>query len=422
MMHESKKVFPSRNDVVSVILELGRAFTPSSEFKGALKSIVKCLVKNIEAADAGVIYLYNEKKRCLVSEAAYGYPNDGIQLNLSSKEGPAGRCYLLAKTLLFSSPKAMEEVTSTLRPPQFKARTRLRKGLPRPLSIVVIPLKFLTKNPLGVIELEHYKKEHTNFSKADLRVLEQIGTCVALMIDNLKVRTDLKEQKHAYRQLFSKLLQSSEEERKRIAREIHDEVNQLLLSIKINLESVKDSLPPQLVEVRKHLENATSRINEVLDELHNLSLSLRPMALDELGLPQALDWYISNRLRGAGLSIRFDVTGGEHRRAAPAIETELFRIAQEALSNVIKHARATSVKVKLAYTASEVVLSVRDDGVGFDTDQLSEIRDEKKYLGFLGMMERAKLLGGTLQIRSARGQGTCVRVEIPISSYDWGEY
>lgn len=122
------------------------------------------------------------------------------------------------------------------------------------------------------------------------------------------------------------------------------------------------------------------------------------------------------------MPITLEVTGLSQRRPAPVAEIELFRIAQEALFNVIKHAKAASAIVKLNFGKSRLVLLVEDNGMGFDTNSALSISDDKQSLGLLGMRERAELCGGTLQIDSTPGDGTRVKVEIPVKSYDWGVY
>ncbi len=199
-------------------------------------------------------------------------------------------------------------------------------------------------------------------------------------------------------------------------------LNQLLLSVMLNLEDIESTLPAGLIEMRERLQLSRSHVIQVVDDLRELSFRLRPPALDELGLPQALDWYIDNLSKEADLHITLTVSGLSRRRPAPIVETELFRIAQEALSNVIKHAQASSAKVELDFGKSRIMLLVQDNGTGFDSSTLLTISGTKQNLGLLGMRERAERCGGTLKIDSAPGSGTRLRVEIPVGSYDWGAY
>lgn len=403
-----------------IFLTLGKLLGIAFNLDESLSLLVRLLVESVHPADAGIVYLDDKRQRQLVVEASYGYDRSGIKYSLHRKEGAPGQCYALRKPLLFSSVEAVTEQTATLSPRTLDCHTKLREGLPATLSMVTVPL-LLREDILGVILLEHYK-EHRPFDQADLLQLEALSSWISLIVDNAQSHLELKHTKRSYRELLGKFIAKSEEERKGIAREIHDEVNQLLLSVKLDLENIGSALPADLVEVRERLEVSRSHINQVLNDLRELSLDLRPPALDELGLPQALDWYIHSRLNESRLPVTLEVSGLSRRRPAPVIETELFRIAQEALSNVIKHARATSARVKLDFGKSRLVLQVEDNGRGFDSNAVLRMSGDKQNLGLLGMIERAEICGGTLKIDSTPRRGTRVKVDIPVGSYDWGIY
>ena len=403
-----------------IFLSLSEVLHTASSFERLPNLLTRLLVETIPPADAGILYLYDEGRKQLVAKTSHGYHCDNVEHSLRSKEGAPGQCYTLRKSLLFSSTETITGQMATLRPENLDYYSKMREGLPPSRSMVAIPL-ILGEKASGVVLLEHYK-QHRRFKEADLLRLETLANWISLIIDDIQSHLELKRNKRSYRELLGKLITTSEDERWEIAREIHDEVNQLLLSVKVNLENMESSLPADLTEARKVLKVSNSRINQVFDELHNLVLGLRPPALDDLGLPQALEWYIQSWLKEANLSITMKVSGLNERRPAPVVETALFRIAQEALSNMIKHAQATSAKVKLNFGKSRLVLLVEDNGVGFDPDVVLHMSDNKGNLGLLGMKERAKLCGGTLKIDSGPGCGTCLKVEIPVSSYDWGAY
>jgi len=403
-----------------ILLALAKALSYASNFEEIPGLLVRQLVESIHPADAGTLYLYDKRRRQLATEASHGYFRNDIKYSLRPGEGAAGQCYAQRKTLLLSSPGAVEEQVATLTPTNLDYHAKIRQGLPPTLSMIAIPL-MLRGEILGVILLEHYK-QHRPFSEAELLQLEALSSWISLIIDDTWSHLELKHTKRSYRELLGKFLTRSEEERKEIGREIHDEVNQLLLSVKLNLEDIETALPVDSAQVRQRLQVTRSHISQVLDDLHELSLNLRPPALDDLGLPQALDWYIHTLLKEASLPIALEVTGLSRRRPAPVVEIELFRIAQEALSNVIKHAKATSARVRLNFGKSRLGLLVEDNGAGFDADTVLSMSGNKQHLGLLGMMERAKLCGGTLKIDSTPGHGTRLKVEIPVGSYDWGAY
>lgn len=403
-----------------IFLALSKVSSVASNFEELLSLLVRLLVESVHPADAGIVYLYDDRHQQLAAEASYGYDRRNIRYSLRLREGAPGRCYALHKPLLFSSVEAVMEQAASLRPENLDCHDKLREGLPPTLSMVTIPL-VAGGNISGVILLEHYK-EHSPFSDADLLQLKALSSWISLIIDDMQSHLELKQSKRSYRELLGKFIATNEEERRKIAREIHDEVNQLLLSVMLNLEDIEGALPAELVEVGERLRVNRSHISQAFDDLRELSFRLRPPALDELGLPQALEWYVDNLSKEAGLSITLRVSGLSQRRPAPVVEMELFRIAQEALSNVIRHARAASARIKLNFGKSRLVLLVEDSGTGFDPSALLSTSGSNRSLGLLGMMERAELCGGTLKIDSSPGSGTQLRVEIPVSSYDWGAY
>jgi len=401
-------------------LSLGKLLRGTSTFENLPSLLIKLLVETVQPADAGIMYLYDETHKQFVAQASYGYRCDNIQHSLRSREGAPGQCHSLRKPLLLSSVEEIKGQTATMRPENLHCYDRMRQGLPPALSMVAVPMA-LRGRTFGAILLEHYK-QHLPFEETDVSQLETLSGWISLMIDNTQSHLELKQSKRSYRELLGKFITVSEEERKRIAREIHDEINQLLLSVKVNLENMENSLPDDMVEARKVIEVSKSHINQVFDDLHGMVMSLRPPALDDLGLAQALDWYIHSYSEETCFPIAMEVTGLSQRRPAPVVETAFFRIAQEALANVIKHARATSAKVRLSFGKSRLVLLVEDNGIGFDPDAMLRISDNRTNLGLLGMEERAKLCGGSLKIDSAPGHGTRLKVEIQVSSYDWGAY
>ncbi len=404
-----------------MVLALEKTFNLDSSLEEQLTQLMEKVVWGLPGADAGAIYLYNKDRRQITMEGSYGYPGKNIKCSLLPREGIPGQCYALRKPLLYTSAEAVMELEKTLRPSSLDCRARIRKGLPPTRGIMVTPL-MLRERTFGVLLLEQWTDGHRAFREADLTQLEMLGNLISLLIDDVQTHLELRHSKRSYRELVGRFITTSEEERSRIAREIHDEVNQMLLSARLRLEDVESTFPPEMVEVRERLQVIRSHINHVFDDLHRLSLSLRPPVLDELGLPQALEWYIQYLSEEAGLPIALEVRGLRSRRPAPVVETELFRIAQEALSNVVKHAQATSAKIRLEFNKSQLVLIAEDNGSGFDAGAYLSSSGGKQNLGLLGMKERAEICGGTLEIDAASSRGTRVKVEIPISSYDWGSY
>ena len=404
-----------------LFLSLDNIFDYYPNVDNLIDYLLKELINNVKPADAGIIYLYNRDNRQLIPQVSYGYPWSSKKDTLAIGEGIPGQCLALHKTLLVTSTNAIREHIATLSPTSLDYYNRMRQGLPSTRSMIAIPLS-LKKKVFGVILLENFNEHRRIFNQADSAELEMLGKWISLVIEHNRLNLELKDTKHSYRELVGKFLASSEDERKRISREIHDEINHILLSVKLNLEDMGMTLPPEMVKAREKLKVLHTHVSKAFDGLQRLSLDLRPPGLDELGLPQALDWYIQILSKESGLPIKIEVKGLSQRRPAPVVETELFRIAQEALSNILKHAQATSARVKLSFGRSKLMLEVEDDGIGFDVDTILKVHGTTSNLGLLGMRERAEICGGKLNIRSFLGRGTRITTVVPIGSYDWGTY
>jgi signal transduction histidine kinase len=204
-----------------------------------------------------------------------------------------------------------------------------------------------------------------------------------------------------------------EEVAKRIAHSLHDEAGQLLGSVYVALEELAWDLPPAR---RERLQKMRELLDETSEQLRRLSHELRPTILDDLGLLPAVEFLAEGVSKRTGLSIT--VEGSMEGRAGTSIETALYRIVQEALNNVTRHARATSVSVRFRREARQIRCSIRDDGVGFDVPRVVAGQD-KQGLGLSEIRERVDALGGILEIASARGQGTELRLTIPCGDRAW---
>ncbi|MFN7946288.1 MAG: PAS domain-containing protein [Blastocatellia bacterium] len=214
------------------------------------------------------------------------------------------------------------------------------------------------------------------------------------------------------RLLSQQLIAAQENERRYIARELHDQFGQALTALKINLQTCqRRSLPPELAE---QIEDSIRLVDASLQQVRDLSLELRPSLLDDLGLVSALRWYLDRLAQRAGLAAEFiaaDLPG----RLPTEIETTCFRIAQEALTNIIRHAGARCVRVELQHLNDQLRLMISDDGRGFDVAATLHRAASGGSLGLSGMQERARFTGGQFEIDSTAGRGTRVRATFPLS-------
>jgi signal transduction histidine kinase len=183
----------------------------------------------------------------------------------------------------------------------------------------------------------------------------------------------------------------------------------------MSIESLENITSPKQSQFKEKLKKAKSIVIRALEDVRRLTLALRPSTLDHLGLVATVRSYAQTHLEAAGIQVDFE-SKGLNERLAPAAETALFRIIQEAIHNITKHAEARHVKIQLEARADRITTIVEDDGKGFDMDAVFKSRIERQSLGLLGIQERANLLGGTFDIKSRPGQGTRLIVEIPVAS------
>lgn len=222
---------------------------------------------------------------------------------------------------------------------------------------------------------------------------------------------ELQREEEARGELLKKVITVQEEERKRIARELHDETSQALTTLLLTVETSAGSAPEQFREKLTHMK-ATA--NRTLDSIHRLIFDLRPSVLDDLGLVSALRWAAESRLEPMGIDLSFEVLGAE-RRLSPEVEITLFRVGQEAISNIAKHADANSVRIAAEFGGNYFRLQVEDDGKGFRPETVPVSGEAARGLGLLGIRERAALIGGTIAVQSEPGKGTRIRVEVPVT-------
>jgi PAS domain S-box-containing protein len=224
---------------------------------------------------------------------------------------------------------------------------------------------------------------------------------------------DVTERKRAEEMLqgFSqRLIDAQEAERRRIARELHDELGQVLTAMKINLGNVQHASGAS--PLVRQLDETVELIDSAIGQVRELALDLRPSILDDLGLVAALHWYVDREARRAGLTPEIRAEDVDVRDR-PHLETASFRIAQEAIANVVRHARASRVWVEVRQGGGHLELTIGDDGIGFDVPALGGRRGAEISLGLLGMQERALLVGAHLEIRSTPGR-TEIHVRFPL--------
>ncbi len=298
------------------------------------------------------------------------------------------------------------------------------------MLLTIVAINFMMSK-LVVTKLEQFVKTIKRFGRGDLgeRVTLQSGDEIGELADAFNrmadgLQTQEKENRQLYNELqrkeiarghlLEKLITVQEEERQRIARDLHDHLGQALSAMTMRMEAAENVAASEPDRLRERLEDAKSLALRAFEQTYELILNLRPIALDDLGLAAAVRSYAQQHLESRGIAVEFTVEG-KTRRLSPHLEINLFRIAQEAINNIAYHANARRANLALEFTDAQIQISVEDDGCGFDLTTVFELKDQGRGLGLLGMEERATFAQGICSIHSRPGAGTRVLVTIPLA-------
>ncbi len=272
-------------------------------------------------------------------------------------------------------------------------------------SVASFPLIFGTKS-LGVLVLLSRQKDF--FSPDRELLLQSFAYLAAVSIQNSWLIEQVHRGNEQLHGLSQRLMKAQEEERLHLSRELHDESGQLLaaLMVQIGLLNREAGNNPALKSRIAELKHIT---DEIQDDLHKLAVNLRPASLDHLGLTSALQQYINDFNRQYNIKVDFETVGMKDRRLKGDVETAVFRIVQESLTNIVLHAQASQVDILVNLNDNHLVTVIEDNGIGFSPTS----PDLDNHLGLFGMRERVEMMGGKFTVESAPGKGTTVKVEVP---------
>lgn len=309
-----------------------------------------------------------------------------------------------------------EVVGSTLRADETQCGYALKHGeavvvpdLPREQRFSVAPMFFEKGMMSGVSVLIQgrdrawgtlgiHAKDLRAWSQYDINFAQSAANVLATALERDRSGDELAEKREQLQSLSRKLIEAQEAERRAVARELHDDFGQVLTAVGLDLR--KHGCPHESIQL----------VDEAIGRMRELAQDLRPAILDDLGLPAAIRWYVAREAKRAGLEP--DLALADLPRLPSAVETTCFRLVQEALTNIIRHAHARHVRIELVHCGG-VALSISDDGRGFDTRAALRRAAQGHSLGLLGMKERVSLAGGELEIDSVPGRGTSLRARFP---------
>jgi signal transduction histidine kinase len=275
-------------------------------------------------------------------------------------------------------------------------------------SYASIPLVF-SGRPFGILKL--VSKDGLFFTQDRQLLIQSYANFGAVVIQNRWLLEEVRQSNRQLHALSQRLMQAQEKERLHLSRELHDESGQLLAGLMVQLGLLeRDASQPELAQAR--LAGLKQTTNELQDNLHKLAVDLRPASLDHLGLVTALGQYVGDFGQQYGIEVEFEAVGMHEDRLPGDVETALFRIVQESLTNVVLHAQATHVDVLVSQHGGRVVATIEDNGVGF----IPTSPTFEDHLGLFGMRERVEMLNGKFTVESAPGKGTTVNVEIRLDA------
>jgi signal transduction histidine kinase len=324
------------------------------------------------------------------------------EMHLKVGEGIAGT---VAKT---GEPTLVEDISRDPR----TARLELvsAEGLK---GFVSVPLR-AKHEVVGVMNIASHMPGQ--FATEDMYLLDSIGYQLGTAIEQARLYERLSNARERYQRLLQHVLTAQEEERKRIARELHDETSQMLTGLALNLQAAMDIAQMDDIKndrMEERLRKAHSLAVQASMEITKLINDLRPTLLDSLGLAPAIRRYVETWLQPIG--IRASVATRGHERLPSEIEVALFRITQEAINNIMKHSEAEEVVIDLRCDGDKCTLRIEDDGKGFDVQEITQVEKTGRGVGLFGMKERVTLVGGSCSVQSQPGQGTIITSEVPLS-------
>ncbi len=393
-----------RTKELSSLLSVSETLTSLTDLSNLDAALGGALDKTLEImkGSIGGILLLDEEKKRLYYRVHRGLSDRYVgEMSIGLGEGIAGKVAQTGESIL------LEDISTDSRAarPQLISTEGLR-------AFASVPLRS-KERVLGVLNIA--SSETRKFSPADVRLLEGIAAQIATAIENAQLHQEVQRKEKIRGELLQELLSIQEEERKRIARELHDETSQVLASLTASLEAAAGMLPGNVDKSKALVKKAQALSVDILDEINRLIYELRPALLDDWGLMAAVKWLADNRLGAAGVEVNFKTVGRE-RRLQPQLEATLFRVIQEAVNNIARHAQAKHASISLRFMKKAVEVRIGDDGRGFDVEEAISSKDRPRGLGLLGMKERVELANGTLSIRShPDGGGTEIDVKISLN-------
>ncbi len=394
----AEEVLKQRNLELSILNSIALTLNLTRDLNHILMVTLKQILK-VLGLKRGAIFLIDREKRKATLQVRFGLPEQDTSLTdkITFKDD------LLMKHLVEEEVRLRPEPSF----PCFHVRYETKKGKATQwLSSFLITFKGRAVGFFG-LDIPTIKALSPN----EIHLLGSLGNYLGGAIENTQLQETVRLHRQELSRLTEKLFETQEEERRRIARELHDEAGQALMGINLGLERLEEEVTSKNGGLKKDIQEIRKMVLRTSSEIRRLSYSLHPTLLMDLGLEPALSLYIAEVRNRSDLHIDFRMVGFDQRLDADT-ETVLYRFSQEALTNTLKHSGARHFALSIIKSFPRIIFLAKDDGIGFD----GQIKgNDERSLGLLGMRERVSLLGGTFQVHGQPGKGTRIRIEIPLA-------
>jgi signal transduction histidine kinase len=396
---------------LSLLLDLSNLLATPMSLQERLRAVLRRIVESLYFSDAGMVILARAETDNPHVQVTFGFSNlddhNGRELSYDSAR-ELGEQTVARKMVMC---RHLDGTVLEFPLEQALAKQECRQ-YQSPTVMISLPLT-AQQRIIGSIVLVQSEVSEKEVPFDEFKLMMGIAQQLGLSMENARLYQEAQSREKVLGELLHQVVGAQEAERKRIARELHDATGQSLTAITLGLRGIGNMLAKKSPAVAKQIEELRSYGTNALSELRHIIADLRPSQLDDLGLVAALQWYVQEFEDRYPISVEF-MTEGEPVRLLSEYETVLFRITQEALTNIAKHANATEAVIRLKTSPNRVDVSIQDDGRGFDPKQVLQDGTEQTGWGLVGIVERTLLLGGDYQIDSAPGQGSQIRVSIPI--------
>lgn len=395
------KELNTRVKELSILNEMSQILTSPLDLWFLLDKIA-VLATRISKVDACALFMYDEEQEKFVVSSTLGLTDNfknKVKLSLSDS--------IIEEMIALRRPLVISQMRN------WGISTLISEAMNEGMSgLAAVPL--LSKQKLvGIIAV--FSTDSDSLSSEEVNLLSILAGQAGIAVENAHLYESTRQKQRLVEQLLGKLIQAQEEERKKMAAEIHDTIAQSLVGILTKVQTCRSLVKKDPALVAERLTELKNLVSENVKEVREIIFNLRPSSLDDLGLIPSLENYIKRFEREAGIFVEFLINDRE-RRLATTSETAVFRIIQEALTNVKKHSKADRVLVRLTLDPKMISLRISDNGEGFDWDEVTERFLRGDSHGLQGMKERVSLLGGSFKVSTEKGKGCIVTAQLPVSN------